>query len=203
MAFFKKKDKSKNEIVRRDPDHAVVIPKMSQQYYTRDPDTGELIEVQQTPQPPSQAHQPPIVQNGDDFIGFKGQMGIRYGADGSEEFVYDGYIQGKRTTRAGQQDHDYDPTKDIFWTKKRLFVGSLLVVFALMIAADIFGTPHFRSEPGIYVGLEGQKIVETSSDESMIILKRLDRSVFSHTFDGIGWILGWASELFSSDEISE
>lgn len=159
--------------------------------YVRDPHSGELVEVQQNPQgyaPVQQQPSPPpaIPADQGDFIGFEGRMGVRTHPDGTEEFVYDGHVRGRKTTKAEQgNDGTFDP-KTGRMSKRRIFAGAVLALLLLMIFADVMGVPHVRTEPGTYVSLEGPKEV-ASTDAPLVILKRLDRSVFGYAFDAIGW----------------
>ncbi|MFI4859334.1 MAG: hypothetical protein ACIAXF_01495 [Phycisphaerales bacterium JB063] len=47
----------------------------------------------------------------------------------------------------------------------------------LIIAADVLGLPHYRTGPGVYVGLEGEKTTD-NTELPMIDLIRLGCSVF-------------------------
>ena len=80
-------------------------------------------------------------------------------------------------------------------SKKRLVIGLLLTALLFMILADVVGVPHVRTNPGEYASLEGIKNIEVE-DSPLVILRRLDRSVFLYTLDGIGWTFRQIGNLF-------
>ncbi|MEM6258461.1 MAG: hypothetical protein AAGI37_09125 [Planctomycetota bacterium] len=192
---------SNNAVTVYRPQHPQVQP--NQPVYMRDPHSGELVEVQQNPQgyvpTQTQPSPPPAIPTDQgDFIGFEGRMGVRIHPDGTEEFVYDGHVRGRKTTKAGQGcDGTYDPRLGRI-SKRRIFAGAVLVLLVLMIFVDVMGVPHVRTEPGTYVSLEGAKEV-ASQDAPLVILKRLDRSVFGYTFDAVGWVFSAVGSAIESD----
>jgi hypothetical protein len=61
----------------------------------------------------------------------------------------------------------------------------IILILGLMLAGDLFGTPHFRTGPGEYFGFEGSK---TRPDiDGTITFIRSDRSLFAYCGDAIAW----------------
>jgi len=171
--------------------------------FMEDPQTGQLIEVQSMPpqqpypQVPAYPTHPGTVgppapmqtNNAQQATAFQGSIGIQYNEDGSETFMMDGHIRHRKNyPKEGNSNgtSNYDGARDGI-SKKRLILGGLMAVLLLMVMADVFGVPHFRSEPGVYVSVEGKKHV-ADQNAPIVILKRLDRSVFGYGFQAIGWV---------------
>lgn len=177
--------------------------------YYQHPQTGQMLPAPQ--QPPEggvmQGHNPAgsdypassIPGAGGEFIGFEGRIGVRYNADGSTTHVTDGHIRSRRTEAApGTGAGAYDPYIGGRWSKRRLAIGAALTLLVLMVAVDILGMPHYRTSPGVYAGLEGEKTT-SNTDLPLIALIRLDRSVFAYTIDGVGWGFGAVGGMLEGD----
>src|SRR5690606_8189279 len=118
-------------------------------------------------------------------------------ADGSETAMLDGRIQSVRhSPPPGRVGDDGIPDA---MSKKRLFAGSALAILVVMVLSDVVGIPHVRTGEGEYASLEGVKRVD-NPDAPLVILKRLDSSVYLYAFDGIGWVF---SVLGGSDNAPE
>lgn len=170
-----------------------------QVYY--DPNTGQYVQAIQPGQGSMQQQSPttllpPGVDERTGGIGFEGRILIRQNADGSETSMLDGRIQSVRHSPPPAEGTEYIPNA---MSKKRMFIGSALAILVVMILSDVVGIPHVRTGEGEYASLEGVKRVD-NPDAPLVILKRLDRSVFLYAFDGIGWIF---SVLGGSDNAPE
>ena len=138
---------------------------------------------------------------GGDFLGFEGKIGIRYNEDGTETHVLDGHLRAHRTEPSAEHHSNnpsanYDPRIDGSFNIRRLLIGAVLTSVVLMIMADVLGVPHVRTQPGIYVSLDGEKQTD-DTDAPLVILKRLDRSVFAYAIDAVGWAFSEASKAIA------
>tara|TARA_B100000614_G_scaffold261170_1_gene289951 strand:+ start:748 stop:1326 length:579 start_codon:yes stop_codon:yes gene_type:complete len=158
-----------------------------------DPETGELLQL--TPVNSTQATRRPgnpvdqMVMDmgyepGTNIQRFRGEtLWVRH-PDGSKQQVSRGYVEDITHKQAPKSEADDEIPNAI--SKKKIFIGVMLVILIVMILADVVGVPHVRIAPGEYASLEGVKVVD-DPDGALVILKRLDRSVFLYTIDGIGW----------------
>lgn len=206
------KKPNKSEVVRVEPTRVDVqsnTPPSSQVHMIPDPNTGEQIPViydansgqyvpvQITPQPPipvapaDPSRRPSEVLSGN-ALGKRRWRRTREIIDPSgrvtREIEEDEAEVTGRTVSDETQQAMYS-ARDIpnAMSKKRLFIGGVLAIFVLMILADVVGVPHVRTGQGEYASLEGTKMV-SDPDAPLVILKRLDRSVFLYTLDGLGWV---------------
>ncbi len=176
--------------------------------YYQHPQTGQMLPAPQQPQqggmmqghPAGRGSLPGALPGAgeEDFIGFEGRIGVRYNADGSTTHVTDGHIRSRRTEGVPAGGGAYDAYIGGRWSKRRLAIGAVLALLVLMVAVDILGMPHYRTAPGVYVGLEGEKTTP-QTDLPMIALIRLDRSVFAYTLDGVGWVFGAVGGVLEGD----
>jgi len=199
----------KHDVVRVDPVPSPQAPPraVSQVQVIHDPHTGQPVPVVQDPntghyipvhRQPTAVPPPPRDGRGgflnDNAIGTHTKKRVRvieypngtraYEMDLDEAEVRSRTVSDDthRAMHGGSQDIIPDTM-----SKKRLFIGGVLALLVLMVLADIVGVPHVRTAPGEYASLEGVKEVG-NPDGPLVILKRLDRSVFLYTIDGIGWV---------------
>jgi len=127
---------------------------------------------------------------------FEGRIGTIHHDDGSETDVIDGHLVSVRT-KAPPSDKNDDYEYGI--KKRRLATGFLLAVIAIMVMVDVAGFPHFRVEPGVYVGVEGKKAID-AVDGGPVKLIRLNHSTFTYAFEGIGWVLKSIGNMIGGED---
>lgn len=173
------------------PDVPVVLQRMPDGSYVARPHDGSLAYGAMTAPPMAGGGMPLAGLAGDpgtghSHTGFQGQI-VMSEQDGVVTQALRGHIEHVERRRVQPSADDTlrqaKRAARLGLRRKLYFAGgSVVALLALMIAGDLLGSPHIRTAPETYLGLEGEKTF-TGSAQPLVALLPLERSLFAHAWD--------------------